>query len=78
VRNLSEVIDAMLAEVPETETALVAGLKRIKQSIGYVAPEGMTIWWRNTQSMLVNEVGVPKCDWQDRVANIFVGKAGPR
>jgi len=77
-RNLSEVIDAISAEIPDTETALLADLGRIKQSVAYVAPEGIGIWWRETQKLLVNEIGVPKHDWQWKVADIFVGEAGPK
>jgi len=75
-RELGDVIDAMLVEVPETESGLRAALAGIKSSNAFAPPEGARMWWKATVDLLMNEIGEPKSGWQKRVAAIFSGKMG--
>lgn len=75
-RELGEVIDAMLAEVPETESRLRAALVGFKSSNDFAPPEGAKMWWKATVDLLMKEIGEPKSEWQKRVAAIFSGKMG--
>jgi len=72
-RDLSEVIDLMLKEIPPTELRIC--LTGIQRSLAYAAPEAMGLWWRKVQKLLVREIGEPRPGWETKVANIFAGRA---
>jgi hypothetical protein len=76
-RELTEVIDRILAEIPsETHASLRADLGAVRSSAAFAAPEVMGGWWRRAQDCLVQHVGVPdpNVPWQVRVSRIFSGR----
>ena len=77
MRDISQVIDAMLKHVPADWTALRVQLEEIKRGAAYCAPEAMGRCWRKTYKVLENEIGALQFPWQRRVAGIFSGKETP-
>lgn len=71
MRNLSEVIEEMLAVVPAEQIDLRDRLKATKQSSLYAAPEMRQTFWHECRDHLVSYVGKPKEEWQKQVASIF-------
>jgi len=72
-RDLSDVIEALLVHVPETEEKLVRTLKSIKDSANFCPPESMGVLWKRTSIVLMDEIGQPTEPWQKRVSDIFSG-----
>lgn len=72
-RDLSKVIDDMLAEIPETASDLRHALKGARSSAVFAAPENMHLHWRTTVEALNDYIGEPKTEWHFKVAKIFMG-----
>lgn len=73
MRNLVEVIDNIIEEIPFTEGQLLDRLQDQKNSICYAAPEMIGFWWNQVADTLWDEIGEPTLDWQIKVAKIFSG-----
>ena len=67
MRNLSTVIDSIIAIAPELEPHFDS----LKESIQYAAPEMMSMWWNEAAFILNNEAdNHPKAN---DIAAIFSG-----
>ena len=74
MRNLPEVIDQMLAVIPEGH-AIVPVLADIKSSAQFTAPETEVTWWHTVSDTLQEFLGDPTTDeWKQEVAKIFAGE----
>ena len=71
MRNLSVVIDRLLAVIPETEKQVRAGLEDVKSSYAYTAPEHHVELWRDAMYILSAGLGEPDTDWKKEVSDIF-------
>lgn len=87
MRELSEVIDQMLAVIPDHEDNLRAILESKRGSAIVSAPEQMHFWWRETAMELEDffcvvvdgEPQPPKLEdgsWQQKVYNIWMNIDG--
>lgn len=75
MRDLADVLDRMLAVIPESEDDLRAMLKGIRSSVGYTAPEVMPELWRATQHQLQSKLGGPATTpWHFDVVTIWSGR----
>lgn len=74
MRDLTKVIDAMLTEIPETESELRTQLEAAKSTFAYSAPEVMGACWRRVADVLQEQIGDPRDDWHMRVADVFSGR----
>lgn len=76
MRDLSIVIDRIIAEVPEIEQDLVIELKSKKSSVRCAAPELMSMWWNEVHSTLCEYIfcNMTLNEWQEKVRKIFVGE----
>jgi hypothetical protein len=77
MRNIAEVLDACLAEVPqdfERRADLEADLKSIKSSARYCAPELMSHQWDRAAHALSENLGPIEPGFKTRVAMIFAGE----
>ena len=72
-RSLTEVIDKMLAVIPESEGDLRAELDKCKASAGFCPPEEMSRVWGRTTHTLIYGIGEPTEPWQFEVRRIFNG-----
>ena len=70
MRNIQEVIDEMLAAIPETETKLIKYLNTAKLNIAYQAPESI-IPFERVQAILAEEMQIPSKEWHYQVCSIF-------
>ena len=74
-RNLGDVIDAMLVEIPEQETDLRDELGRCKTDSGFTAPEMMQQHWVTTANVLQDHLGgVDSPKWVRKVVSIWMDK----
>jgi hypothetical protein len=80
MRNLPNVIDQMLSEIPSGEVSLRAGLEDIIDSVMYSSPEGIGMWWRSTAELLHEEFGnhPPDDGWQGKVVDIWMDRIGQK
>lgn len=74
MRKLSEVIHAMIAEIPEQESDLTQSLKKVEESAIYAAPENMVHWQRVREILMKNFGEKPTLDWQCSVVAIWTDK----
>ena len=74
-RELSTVIEQILAVVPKTEPVLRAQLTSLSGRIPYTAPELKGNLWWETASALAKAIPSPTLPWQIEVARVFTGKA---
>ena len=75
MRNLSEVINRILSEVPATEEDLIEQLKDVLNSLAYSAPENILMWWDETHCIIMDYVpDPPKEKWQWIILSIFSTK----
>ena len=70
-RNITTVIDEMIAVIPPHKKSLIEILKVVKKDSFYKSPEQMSSAWRHCAEVLFRMVGVPKADWQKKVQKIF-------
>ena len=77
MRNLVNVIDAMIKNIPENEVDLIKELERIKSDqIQWTAPESMVRWEEVSyvlQDSLYNPK--PKEEWEFQVLSIWSTKS---
>jgi hypothetical protein len=74
-RNISEVIDRILAVVPESEAALRARLLSTKETAWFTAPEAMGRVWRLLSSVLTSELPADLPEpWQAQAGRIIRGE----
>ena len=73
-RDVTEVIDAMLAHVPPG-MALRAELAKLRTDACYLAPECMAVAWARGTNLLGAELGPepPTDGWQAEVVRIWKG-----
>jgi hypothetical protein len=72
MRELNEVIEQILAEVPSDQEALVARLKSVHSSAMTAAPEMMPMWWRETAQLLSENLPMLEKEWQNKVYEIWM------
>lgn len=74
VRDICRVIDQMDALVPNYDWCLKFGLKDIKDSVGYTAPEAIVMRWEQLQEHLMYSIGMnPTQEYQFEVLSVFSG-----
>lgn len=80
MRDLVQVIDLMLAEVPAEEKVFRERLLDCRSSAAYSAPELMGCRWRATANVLLEELGAepkPEGTWQRRVKEVWFDGPAP-
>jgi hypothetical protein len=71
-RVLSEVIDQIVAVIPETEVDFIVRLASNRSSVVICAPEMVPVWWREVHSTILDNVpSVPVEEWHYQVLSIF-------
>lgn len=55
MRNIDEVIDQVLTQIPTEEVALRASLQRVKSDARYRAPEQLLLSWERGQTVFEHE-----------------------
>ena len=76
MRNIAEVIDLMIAEIPNNypnKDIFISQLESIKLAAMFTAPEIMSFRWQQVYDVLISKIGEPKEDWQKNIADIFSG-----
>lgn len=73
-RDLYQVIERMVDEIPEDQEWLLNRLASHKTSVSYCPPESMGFWWNEVANSLADAIPEPKLWWELRVAEIFNGK----
>jgi hypothetical protein len=74
-RNLENVIEDTIKEIPESECNLICSLKSKQESVSLSAPELMYIWWQEVHDCLMYDIGEkPTEEWQYKVLSIFSTK----
>lgn len=71
MRHLPGVIEEILDEIPETETALRTELAMFKQAIRYSAPEAMGPHWLACAAILATRANNPKLQWARNIHAIW-------
>ncbi len=71
MRNIAEVIDQMLKQIPEEEVAIRAALLDNYDSICYAAPEMIPTWWQEVGSTLSYHILKPFKPWEITVISIW-------
>lgn len=72
MRNLGEVLNRVLEEVPESEVSLRRRLRRVYESSCFTAPEEMQGRWMEAQTILAEEAS-GSGDWQNDIRRIWNG-----
>lgn len=76
-RNIGEVIDKMIAEIPDEGSELRDRLAKIKRDAGYTPPEMMETQWYNVSlalRMAFKTELPPVNGWQGKVVRIVRGE----
>lgn len=74
-RNATEVIDSVLALLPESMVSLKKYLLVVKDSAGYVPPDENHLVWYSICSVLNHELPIPPVeDWQKEIYRIVTLK----
>lgn len=76
-RDITTVIDRILAEIPADEVALRASVERVRQTASYRAPEIRHLDW-NALGVALAERDATLAErpaWLDRAGQIFEGEA---
>lgn len=74
-RYLDEVIDQMIAFIPDEEVNFIASLQNIQESCRYTAPEAMMDRWVEAACLLKDEMGEPHFengDWRQKVYRVWM------
>jgi hypothetical protein len=71
MRNIVEVIDEILVAAPAGCVDLVTELEKIQDSASYRAPELAYLDWQKLSVALMDNIGIPKKDWELEVLSIF-------
>jgi hypothetical protein len=75
-RDLKNVIENMMTEVPENEFDLICSLKSKQESVKFSAPELMDMWWQEVYDCLMYYIGEnPKEEWEYKVLSVFSTKS---
>jgi hypothetical protein len=75
MRELSNVIEAMLEKIPE-ENGLYSTLMSNLESTKFAPPEMIKhFWWSEVHSNLMEAINIPKEDWEFNVLSIFSTKS---
>jgi hypothetical protein len=85
-RNLADVIERLLALIPEDQQKLRAELKKVQDSSRYCPPENMGMFWQEGALALQLTIGpdilMPDgtirpevTDWRRDVLNVWMGRA---
>lgn len=84
MRDLSEVLVTILAEIPETETTLRAQLESVRQRSLYGAPETQGTNWHLAARLLgarvaelMGDTSTPFPEWPEKTRCIFAGESQP-
>ena len=79
MRNLSEVIEAIKAEIPnkgDENDLLLHRIDKILDSVNYASPENQGLWWNELAILLNNDLPKPlEKEWQVKVVSIFTTKS---
>lgn len=75
-RSLADVIDRLLPILRENGVN-TADLEKIRQSVGFTAPEVMGVRWRLAQDWLADNVP-EDAEWQPVVVAIWNGRQEPK
>lgn len=74
MRELADVIDLIVEQIPETENLLLLRLESMKSSVVCRAPEMTSFWWHELQDLLIQDIGDPVEEWELKVEKIFTGE----
>lgn len=78
MRYLHNVIDQMLAVIPDNYDNLICALKSLRSSAAFAAPEMQPFWWNETYKVLVNYVFGKDVwndlDWQEKLRKIWTNE----
>lgn len=75
MRDITKVIDQILAVVPETETTARAALASVRSTAAFGAPELQGSYWNQLHGVLVRNLGhQPTEPWHFEVAAIMRGE----
>jgi len=78
MRNIADVLDRCLAEIPIdfcNREIIESTFKSIKSSARYAAPELQPLHWTRAAEILASVLGTPTSDFRTKVADIFSGKS---
>ncbi len=75
-RDITKVIDAMLAVIPTGMLELRNELRAVASKAGYVAPEIMNMVWSNGTEVIARHFPTPDklVPWQRQVVAIWTGR----
>ena len=74
-RNLSNIIQQMIDEIPFDEQDFINNLKDNQSSVSCVAPELISMWWNEIHETLWNFIPEkPNKEWQFKILSIFSTK----
>lgn len=74
-RDLCEVINKVMAKVPEDWPTLLARLNDLHGSVRFTAPEVMGQRWADLAVILEESIGEPEHGWQEEISAIVLGSA---
>jgi hypothetical protein len=74
MRDIKQVINDVIAEIPETDAALISDLKKLLRSCSYSAPEMAGHRWTQGSLILGHHIPEPVEDWQKRAVDIWTDK----
>jgi len=76
-RDLTKIIDLMIAEIPAGNDDFISNLKSNRTSVEYSSPETMGLRWETVAETLMDFIGIDEnsfTDWQKRIINIWMDK----
>ncbi len=75
MRDIIEVIDKIIAAIPETEEVLIRSINSVRKSAMYCPPEGMVLMWKKLCWTLSNQMPEPpELDWEKKISSIICDK----
>jgi hypothetical protein len=74
-RSILEVIDRVIAEIPESHGFISDDLRKLKTSCLYSAPELEPLRWREFVHVLTSGLAELDTDWTRRIGRIMRGEA---
>lgn len=75
-RNLEDVIEEMIKEIPSSEQRFINQLKDNQTSVNFSAPELLGMWWDEVHGTLCSHIPeIPNEEWQFKVLSIFSTKS---
>ncbi len=77
-RKLSDVLDAVIQEIPEEFPDVLVDLRSLRQSVQYTAPELMRLRWIQLSEILNDALPDPTStdapEWVKRIASLVMGE----